>query len=175
MKKIVFIAIAMFAFNFANAQSNVVKVNPLGMAFGIFNGTFEHALNEKTSVTVGLNYFNWKVINTSGLGGEVAYRFYFSKNNDAPEGIYAAPFAGINSLTYKWDHYNDDGSAIIHDKETAMFVTIGAQAGYQWIFDSGLALDLYFGYGYAVVGGFENYGAYAAGRPKLGVAVGYNF
>ncbi len=165
MKKIILLVVALVFVNFAKAQQSVVKVNPLGIAFGVINATYEKALSESGALEIGASYFNWSSIGVSGLGGDVAYRFYFSKNNDAPEGIYAAPLVGVNSLTYKDDSNN----------ETALFISLGAKAGYQWIFDSGLALDLYFGYGKYISGGFDDYSGFSAGRPILGVAVGYAF
>lgn len=164
MKKIIFLVIALFTFSLANAQSNVVKVNPVGMIFGVFNATFEHAINENNSVLVGAQYFNWGNLSMSGLGVQGGYRFYFSKNNDAPEGIFASPFVSLSSVTY-----NPDGL----EKETSFGISAGGKAGYQWLFDSGLALDLFFGYSYSSFK-FDSY-SYGGGTPVLGLAVGYNF
>ena len=160
MKKIILLVIALVVFNISKAQESIIKVNPIGFAFGIFNATYEKAVSENNSFTIGASYFNWSNANASGIGGEAAYRFYFSNNNDAPEGIYAAPFLGVHTIS-------------IGDSSGFGFGG-GAQAGYQWIFDSGLALDLFFGYGY-YAGGVDGSTTGVGGLPKLGVAVGYAF
>lgn len=164
MKKIIFLAVAMFMFNFMNAQNKVVKVNPLGIVFGVFNGTYEQALNEKNSFTIGASYFSWGSLNFTGFGAEAGYRFYFSKTNEAPEGMYFAPYAGVNSYSYT-------GSSSV---TKGMAFGGGVQGGYQWILDSGLAMDLYFGYGF-YTGGVSGVSTGTGGVPKLGFAIGYAF
>ena len=179
MRKIVLIAIAVFTFTFAQAQEKVVKIHPVSLAFNIFAVDYEQAVNDKNSFTVGIQYFNWsKYANATGFGAEAGYRWYFSKNNDAPEGIYAAPFFGVNSLTYNGTvlTYDDAGNitGTKDSNESSLFFGGGAQAGYQWIHDSGFALDAYLGYGYYAgeIAGFDSFGG---GRPKFGLAVGYAF
>lgn len=174
MRKLFLLAVATFSFAMANAQQNIVKVNPLGLVFGNFNAAYEHALNESSSIEVGANYFNWKNLDLSGYGAEAAYRFYFSKNNDAPEGIYAAPFLSANGLTYKYTDLDDEGNDV-EKKESAFGVGGGVKAGYQWIFDSGLSLDLFFGYGYTSVKFKDADYNYSGGMPRLGLSLGYNF
>ncbi len=160
MKKIILLVVALVVFNISKAQESIVKVNPIAFAFGVFNVTYEKAISDSNSFTVGANYFNWTGLNASGIGAEAAYRFYFSKNNDAPEGMYAAPYLG--------------GKIVNAGDSSGVAFGGGAQAGYQWVFDSGLALDLFFGYGY-FSGGVSGYTTGIGGRPKFGVAVGYAF
>lgn len=170
MKKVLLFVLALSFVNFAKAQESVVKVNPLGLVIGVFNVSYERAINEKGAFEVGANYFNWKNLDLSGMGGEVAYRFYFSKNNDAPEGIYGAPFVNVNSMKYKYTN-----SSLVDKDDSAIGFGGGVKGGYQWIFDSGLALDLFFGYGYTSVKFDEANYDYSGGVPRLGVALGYNF
>lgn len=174
MKKVfLFVAVAFVSF-IAKAQDNVVKVNPLGLVIGVFNVSYEKAINESGAIEVGANYFNWKNLDLSGMGGEVAYRIYFSKNNDAPEGIYGAPFINVNSMKYKYTTLDSNFIPVEKD-DSAVGFGGGVKGGYQWIFDSGLALDLFFGYGYTSVKFDEAAYDYSGGVPRLGVALGYNF
>lgn len=168
MKKKFLLIIALFVFSFSYSQNgpNIVKVNPLGLVFGSFNATFEHALNESSSFEVGANYFNWSNLDLAGYGAEVAYRFYFSKNNEAPEGIFASPFLSVNGLTYTYDGDSEDSSFGFGG---------GVKAGYQWVWDSGLALDLFFGYGYTKINFDKADYEYSGGLPRLGLSLGYNF
>ncbi len=177
MRKIVLIAIAMFTFTFAKAQEKVVKIHPVALAFNVISVDYEQAVSDKNSFEVGLSYYhnNFSGIlgNDSGyevtsFGLEGGYRFYFSKNNDAPEGVYAAPFAGFNSIstTYPSDfsEYDDSG----------MSFGGGVKGGYQWIHDSGFVLDAYLGYGY-FSGGVTSVAYGNGGAPKFGLALGYAF
>jgi len=178
MKKgLLVILIALFAISNVKAQeaSGVIKVNPVGFIFGVFNGTYEKALNEKSSIAVGASYFNWSNLNISGFGASAEYRFYFSNNSEAPHGMFAAPILDLESLSYSYKDINVDPvtGEITTDSGTDSVFSIGGgvKAGHQWIWDSGIALDLYFGYGYRSAK-FKNYD-YSGGYPILGLAIGY--
>ncbi len=173
-KLLVVLAISLFSFSAVKAQdvSGVIKVNPLGMAFGVFNATYEKPMSESSSLTVGASFFSWKNLNISGIGGRLGYRLYFSNSSTAPEGLFVSPVLDLNSYSYDYYTYNDDGSTKI-EKQSVFSVGGGVQGGYQWVWDSGVALDLFFGYGYRAAK-FENYD-YSGGYPMLGLAVGYAF
>ena len=177
MKKLLVVfAIVLFGMSSMKAQeaSGIVKVNPLGFIFGIFNATYEKPLNEASSISVGASFFNWSSVNISGLGLSSEYRFYFSNNSEAPHGMFAAPVLQFNSLTYDGaGYYDDDLNYHKGDKETVLSFGGGVKAGHQWIWDSGIALDLYFGYGYRAAK-FDSYD-YSGGYPMLGLAIGYAF
>jgi len=181
MKKILMVlVIVLLGFSSVKAQeaTGVVKVNPVGFIFGVFNGTYEKPLNEKSSISVGGSFFNWKNLNISGFGLSAEYRFYFSNNSECPHGMFAAPVLDFGSLSYETsDHYevNSSGSMVLVEggKETVLSIGGGVKAGHQWIWESGIALDLYFGYGYRSAK-FESYD-YSGGYPMLGLAIGYAF
>jgi len=166
MKKIILIiAVAFFSLNAAKAQDvkGIIKVNPIGFAVGIFNATYEKPLNEKNSFAIGANYYNYGNVGVSGFGLSGEYRFYFSKNTTAPEGLFGAPIVSLGSLSY-------DGS---DGTESVFSIGGGVKGGYQWVWDSGVALDLYFGYGFRSAN-FDSYN-YTGGYPILGLAIGYAF
>ncbi len=58
MKKLI-LSLAFVAFAFTmSAQSNVIKTNPLGMAFGNFNATYERVLGTSSSLLVRGQYMS---------------------------------------------------------------------------------------------------------------------
>ena len=176
MKKgLLLLLIAIFSVANVKAQdvNGIIKVNPVGFAFGIFNAAYEKPLNEKSSVVVGASYFNWKNLGISGLGASAEYRFYFSNNTTAPEGLFAAPILSVSSLSYNFSQLDPETYETKTKKESVFSIGGGVKGGYQWVWDSGVALDLYFGYGYRSAK-FENYD-YSGGYPILGLAIGYAF
>lgn len=169
------LVIAMVAFSFiAYAQKNVIKANPIGLAFGVADLSYERVISEKGSFEIGLSYAGAKVtagsevINTSAIGGEGKYKFYFSSENDAPRGWYAAPFVSYSTSSAKSSSGADVGFSAFSG---------GALAGYQWVFgggNTGFALDLNFGAQYvsasATGGTTVNIDGFL---PRLGVSIGY--
>ena len=173
MKKVLLVVlISLYAMSNVKAQeaSGIIKVNPIGFIFGIFNATYEKTLSPKNSVAVGANFYNWKNLGVSGFGVNGEYRFYFSNNSEAPHGMYAAPLLNVSSMSYDYVTY-DENFNTIRSKESTMSFGGGVKAGHQWVWDSGIALDLYFGYGYRAAS-FEHYN-YSGGYPILGLALGY--
>ena len=195
MKKIFLIIAAIFVFSFANAQSNIVKVSPVGFFLGSFKASFEHSLNVKNSIVVSGRYLNIKDAETlfnssrgtvTGFDIDLSYRYYFSKNSDAPKGLFFAPFVNTQNLKTKYtcnDIFNSNPNPV--EASYSYFgVTTGAVAGHQWTLDSGLVIDFFFGYGYrfSSTDKEENESRpcaileyYNGGVPKFDIVVGYKF
>lgn len=174
MKKIVLV-IAMVAFGLnANAQKNVVKVNPLGLAFGAAEFSYERAISDKQAFEIGLSYASAdvtsgsEVISSSAIGVEGKFKFYFSDDKDAPRGWYAAPFLSYASASAESSSGDDVGFSAVAG---------GALAGYQWVFgggDSGFALDLNFGAQYISASATSGTSVSFDGfLPRLGLSLGY--
>ena len=102
------------------AQSNAIKANPLGLAFGIANAGYEFTTKDAQTATISGLYYDVSEISGFGLGAE--YRFYFS-SGEALNGWHAGPSLGYLSLE---DDFNTSASVF----------TIGGEAGHQWVFDS---------------------------------------
>ncbi|MFY7669887.1 DUF3575 domain-containing protein [Tenacibaculum sp. MEBiC06402] len=169
------LTITMVAFGFAaNAQKNVIKANPIGLAFGIAELSYERAISDNGSFEIGLAYAGTDVstgsetISASAFGGEGKYKFYFSSEKDAPRGWYAAPFVSYSTSSVEDSSGNDVGFNAFAG---------GALAGYQWVFgggDSGFALDLNFGAQYVSVSATEGTSVNIDGfLPRIGVSLGY--
>lgn len=174
MKKVLLV-IAMVAGAFtANAQKNVIKANPLALAFGSFEVGYERVVSDNSSIELAVAYSSLKVnttggqsdVKADGFGAEGKYKFYFADNT--PRGWYAAPVVSYSSTSLDSNGEKGDFS----------YFGAGAVAGYQWVFgggDSGFALDLNFGAQYASVStsGAINSTSIDGFLPKLGLSLGY--
>ena len=144
---------------------NVVKVNPIGLAFGNINLGYQRALGTAHAVQISANYW-YKIFGTdvSGFGIRGGYQFFLtSRTKSAPEGFYIGPQISFNSLK----ETNTDVSVTAFG--------IGALIGYQWVWNSGLCLDLGIGpvYQFASESGTET--SYQGFLPNVTIALGWNF
>ncbi|NNE33280.1 MAG: DUF3575 domain-containing protein [Winogradskyella sp.] len=176
MKKLLFIsAIAIFGFSKINAQENVIKINPIGLAFGAAQFSYERAVNDNSAAELSLaytslnaNFSSGEEAKVTGFGAEGKYKFYFSSTYNAPRGWYAAPVINYSSIS--GESNSDDGTVSIFGA--------GAIGGYQWIFgggQTGFALDLNLGVQYinaSTSGDIESLTIDGI-LPRLGVSIGY--
>ena len=176
MKKLLFIALVMlFGFNYmAKAQDestreenlpNVLKVNPFGLAFGNINLNYQRALGATSAIQIGANYW-YKILGTevNGFGVRGSYQFFITNRaKAAPEGFYIGPSVSYNSFTEK----STDASASA--------VGVGFMLGYQWIWDSGMTLDLGIGPIYQFANDDVTEESYDGVLPNITVAIGFNF
>lgn len=154
MKRILVLGMLFLAFNSSNAQTNVIKANPLGLAFGIANAGYEFATNESQTLTISGIYFN--VLDIKGLGAGAEYRFYFK--GEAVRGWHAGPSIGYFSLE---DDFNTKASVF----------SAGGEIGHQWVFGEHFALDVFAGLGF-VTGG-DDLSEFNSTATSLGVSIGY--
>ncbi len=147
-----------------HAQKAVIKTSPLGLAFGNFNATYEHILNESSSVLVRASYF-YKLlgvdVSSFGIGG--GYRYYITHSKvDVPSGFYIQPqigfaFGGVDDLNYNT-------------------FRIGGEIGYQWAWSSGFVLDIGIGPSYLNLSGDSDVIGFDSSSgifPTATLAVGY--
>ncbi len=187
MKKIFLILLISLSLHKTYAQSdrsNIVKIG--------FNGfAWEHVLNSNSSIEflVPIGYasasssasINGVVqasetssLFASGLG--LGYRFYFPGLKNAPRGIYISPSAELLFGTLK-NSFSDGTS----DQSSFHAVVAKGVFGYQWVWGSGLSLDLnggigYYSYGYQSGTNLTNSNIGANGVTLTGnLALGYAF
>lgn len=146
MKKII-ISLTFLAIVFGvEAQKNLVKTNPLTLAFGSFNATYERVLNPSSSVLFKGHYmfeFMGEDVSLGGLG--IGYRYYVTHVKKAvPGGFYAQP--QLTMLLGSTQGYYEYGYGYERDKMSSF--AIGAELGYQWCWSSGFTLDLGLGPSY---------------------------
>ena len=195
MKKIFLIIAAIFVCSFANAQTNIVKVSPTGVLLGSFKATFEHSLNVKNSIVISGRYLNLNDAETlfgssegkiTGFDVDLSYRHYFSKNSDAPKGLFFFLFFNVQSLKtdYTCGGFWNSNPNPVEATYNYFGVATGVVAGHQWLFDSGLVIDLFFGYGYLFTSTDKEENEnrpcaileyYNGGIPKFDIAIGYKF
>jgi hypothetical protein len=126
MKKLI-LSLAFVAMAFGlNAQSNVVKTNPLGLAFGNFNATYERVLGTSSSLLVRGQYmYKLLGVDVSLAGAGLGYRYYFTHaKKPVPGGFYINPQVALS-----FGKVNDDTEG----NYSASTVGFGAELGYQWV------------------------------------------
>lgn len=156
MKKVLILALALFSYSAINAQTGIIKVNPIGLAFGVANAGYEFETKDGQSTTISALYYNVSDITGIGIGAE--HRFYF--DGEALRGWHAGPSIGYFNLK---DEFDTNANAF----------SIGGEAGHQWVFDSGFSVDVFAGLGF-IVGGSDLSGFNSAAL-GIGVSVGYAF
>ena len=153
--------------NDETAYPNIVKINPISFAFGNLNISYERALSSSSSVQFGINYW-YRILGEEvrGFGVRGGYRFFLTGRSErvkAPEGFYVGPLLSFNSLKDR----NSD--------ESATAFGVGAMIGYQWVWASGIALDVGAGPVYQFAQETSSGTSYEGFLPNITIALGYNF
>ncbi len=168
MKKLI-LSLVFVAFAFTmNAQSNVIKTNPLGLAFGSFNATYERVFGTSSSLLVRGQYmYKLLGVDVSLTGAGLGYRYYFTHTKKpVPGGFYINPQAA-----FSFGKVNDDTEG----NYTASTIGFGAELGYQWVWDSGFVLDLGIGPMYTIAKGGDSENSLDGIVPSATLAIGYAF
>ncbi len=167
MKKLI-LSLALLGIVFgASAQNNIIKTNPIGLAFGNFNVTYERVLNSSSSFLVKGNYM-YKLlgadVSLAGLG--LGYRYYITHaKKEIPTGFYVNP-----QLAFAFGNIKDSNGT----SYSATNFGIGAELGYQWVWSSGFTLDLGIGPMYNIVSSDSSDTANGI-APAITLAIGYAF
>jgi len=152
MKKIILI-LTLFIATITNAQQNVVKVNPLGLVFGIANAGYERVIDNKQSFTFSSNYFKFDEIKGFGIGA--GYNIYLT-NDNAPDGLHIGPGMGVSFLS--------------DNEVSATLLNANATGGYQWILWKHFAIDLTASGYYLTTTKFKDFKEF---NYSFGIAIGY--
>lgn len=135
----------MFSLTINNASAKKVTyhqsitVNPIGLAFGMINATYEQQLSKTNSFTVSGLYWdlgsslgNWTAY---GIGG--SYRWYndlFHTRKKPLEGLSFGPKIAISTWTYNVSEYWES------ELDGGLTVAVGGEATYKWVW-SNFALE----------------------------------
>lgn len=138
----------------AFGQSSAIKVNPVGLAFGVANAGYEFSTSDSQSATISGLYYDVSGISGFGVGAE--YRFYFG--GEALKGWHAGPSLGYLSLE---DDFNTSASVF----------SFGGEVGHQWVWNSGFLVDVFAGLGFATGG--DNLNGLDSTTIGIGVSLGY--
>lgn len=139
---------------------NAITGNPIALAFGVLDATYEMALSNENSFSAGLrisNYRGW-----SGVGFFASYRWYiFQQQYKMLKGLSFGPIATLDFLSY----------------ETAAFknstpLGVGGEVAYKWIFEGGFVVEPVIKIHFNIIN-FDGSDRY---RPfTFGINVGYAF
>ncbi|TXF79080.1 DUF3575 domain-containing protein [Chryseobacterium sp.] len=152
MKKLLLVG-ALALFGAVNAQENSIKVNPAALLGGSDLITFEHKLGDNFSGVIGAGYGGFKFGSNkyTTYGGGLQGRYYF---DEAMTGFYGAAVADYTAGKVKIENsfsFSMDPSMPTETQSAEADISAiggGLRAGYQWIFDSGITLDINLGASY---------------------------
>lgn len=175
-KILVLLACAVFVVTSVQAQQNVIKINILAPIVKTLNLQYERALNDNSSLQLGLFYTAFSSGDTkfSGFGITPEYRFYLSET-PAPQGVYIAPFLRYQSFSLEDEETDSEGD----------FKAFGGGVilGKQWIFKEKILLDIFIGPAYysgsvdAKSGDDDDFetGAFDGFGVRTGICFGFRF
>jgi len=115
---------AVYAQRVVKKYNQSISANPIGLAFGLFNATYEKALSPENSFTVGLMYWGYAGWSAFGLSG--SYRWYLFQDTDKMlKGLSFGPLVSLGMWGYENDTYSNSTS-----------LSVGCEISYKWVFDS---------------------------------------
>lgn len=146
---------------------NIIKLNPISLAFGNINLIYQRAIGKSSAVQLGGNYwYRFLGTDVTGFGIRGGYQFFLTgRTKAAPEGFYVGPQLSYNSLKER--------STDIPASVTTFGV--GLLIGYQWVWDSGLSLDLGIGPMYTFADDENSESSFEGFLPNVMIGIGYNF
>ena len=130
-----------------NAQkSNIIKTSLTSIFLKTVNLDYEHALNESSSLQLGVYYTGASLYDSkfSGFAITPEYRYYLSASKTAPNGAYVAPWLRYQNFSAKSGTQGMETYA----KGTVNIVSLGLCVGVQRTFKDKISLGAYIGPGY---------------------------
>ncbi len=112
-----------------SAQYNkAISADPVGLAFGIFNATYENKVGKSNSFTLFGSYFTFSGGDWVAFGFGGSYRWYLNvgDGNKALKGLSVGPYASLGFWQWK-------GSSIFNDYSGGTSVALGGEIAYKWI------------------------------------------
>ena len=135
MNKIVLLAVLFIACLKINAQTTIIKANPLGLAFGFANLGVEFS-GKTTNQSTTISVLHYSKSSRKGFGIGFEKRFYFS-NDENLKGFHAGPSIGYLRLS---DNYNDDFNVF----------SVGTEIGHQWFLNENFTVDIFSSVGFLI-------------------------
>lgn len=117
-----------------------VEMNPLGVAFGIWNGTFLYDATDKISVGPEASYFGLDLLSTEFGIGEYGLRVEYRPGGADKSGLYVAATPSYNRVAVT---VTDSGESCTGS--TSGF-GLDSTVGYKWISEGGFVSRLGAGY-----------------------------
>jgi hypothetical protein len=136
-----------------------IFINPAGLIFGTAGIGYEHTVGERGSMA---GMFSFASHSFTGqkitmVGGGARYRFW-GESDRRLKGLFVGPALGVLSIKWSFDSMTIDPytwqMTSISDTQSALFFTVGAEGGYQWVFDNQVLIALGLSLNY-MAGGFD--------------------
>ncbi len=168
--------------NVSYGQKSVIKTNLANLAISGGSAHYEHALNDASSVQVGVFISSLGIDQTSfsGFGIIPQYRFYLG-SNEIPHGFYFAPLLSYQNFSLETDVSSSSQRA----KATYSLIGGGADIGKQWLINRAFSIELSIGATFnatslSIKTDNVNEQEFSTGglgsvAPRLGISLGYAF
>ncbi len=135
----------------SNCQhDNVISTDPLFTAAGYINGSYERAISRKFSLHFSA-YYSFKNLDealfssTNFFFTHAQLRFYpFGK---APKGFFVAPYLLYGICFYQTRPFYDYGYTFPSQPGSVSSISPGVAAGYKFIIEKRIALEIFYGAG----------------------------
>ena len=169
-----------------STQKMAISVNPIGIAFGIYNAKFVMKLDDKSAINASAFY--WSIVDTdwwtaSAFGVGAAYDFFFSPT--ALNGWYAGPAVSVmfvsitdkeaepvySTVNYYGYTYQTVTGYTAKDYSYVWF-SIGGEIGYRWVLGGGFVVDLTGGLSYVIGSSPSSENTSAAAFNYTGISFG---
>lgn len=157
MKKIILLAVVLFSFSVANAQSqddneqnaieknNDVKINVVFTALGLLDVAYERNLNRKSSLGIsGLYVFNQRNDEDTNFLISPFYRRYFGKKYAS--GFFVEGFTTLGSTDGK-QLTDMNGNLTLNEGPDVIDLSLGLTLGSKWVTKQGIVFEAFFGFG----------------------------
>ncbi len=105
-----------------------ISADPIGLAFGIFNATYENRLGSSNSFTLFGSYFTFSGGDWVAFGFGGSYRWYLKvgDGNKAIKGLSVGPYASVGFWQWR-------GSSFFNTYSGGTSVALGGEIAYKWI------------------------------------------
>jgi len=119
----------LFAQRIVKNYNQSIGVNPIGLAFGIFNAKYEQQVSAENSFTADAIYWGFAGWSAFGVGG--SYRWYlFQESDKAVRGLSFGPIVSLGFWSFENSTWGGGTS-----------LALGGEVSYKWIFEGGFVVE----------------------------------
>ena len=154
MKKIFLLFSLLFSLNLFS-QKNIVKANPIGYLFKVYNISYERETFDKQSFSISI--YDYTFSNYNGYAISSEYRFYQNDSQNL-DGFFFSPSFLYSRIYSESTDFNKQS-----------LYALNFNIGHQWILNSKLTFDYTVGFGYLNHDNYSGIGFFAS------ISMGYAF
>lgn len=123
----------------AQEKSNMLSTNPLGMIFGVFNLEYQKAVGAKNAIGISGVFWKPPALDITIMGGSVSFNLYTKKSF---HGFFLKPAVDVGYASWKYTEIDPITWTSTEKDMTAVTFSLGAVAGYRWLWKSGFSIGL---------------------------------